>query len=60
MPGVASLPHGWGHDRPGTVLGEAHLNPGASFNDVADERRVDAVSGNAALNGTPVDIVPAA
>lgn len=60
MPGVACLPHGWGHDRPGTVLGEAHLNPGASFNDVADERRVDAVSGNAALNGTPVDIVPAA
>jgi anaerobic selenocysteine-containing dehydrogenase len=59
MPGVASLPHGWGHDRPGTRLGEAHANPGASFNDVADERRVDAVSGNAALNGTPVDISPA-
>ena len=60
MPGVACLPHGWGHDRPGTLLGEAHSNPGASFNDVTDERRVDAVSGNAALNGTPVDIVPAA
>lgn len=57
MPGVASLPHGWGHDRPGTRLGEAHANPGVSFNDVADERRMDAVSGNAALNGTPVDIV---
>lgn len=58
MPGVASLPHGWGHDRSGTRLGEAHANPGASFNDVADDKRVDAVSGNAALNGTPVDIVP--
>ncbi|MBL8515004.1 MAG: molybdopterin-dependent oxidoreductase, partial [Betaproteobacteria bacterium] len=58
MPGVASLPHGWGHDRPGTRLGEAHAHPGASFNDVADDKRVDAVSGNAALNGTPVDIVP--
>ncbi len=58
MPGVASLPHGWGHDRPGTRLGEAHSMPGASFNDVGDERRIDAVSGNAALNGTPVDIRP--
>ncbi|MBL8519652.1 MAG: molybdopterin-dependent oxidoreductase [Betaproteobacteria bacterium] len=60
MPGVASLPHGWGHDRPGSRLGLAHANPGASYNDLSDERRLDAVSGNAALNGTPVDIVPVA
>ena len=53
---MASLPHGWGHDRPGTRLGEAHANPGVSFNDVADERRMDAIW-NAALNGTPADIV---
>ncbi len=56
MPGVVSLPHGFGHNRSGTRLGLAHDYAGASYNDLADTRALDAVSGNAALNGTPVDV----
>ena len=54
MPGVVSLPHGWGHGRPGVQLEIANRQPGASANDLTDERRLDALSGNAALNGVPV------
>ena len=59
MPGVVSLPHGWGHDRPGIRLGVAAAHAGASVNDLTDERAVDALCGNAALNGVPVVVVPA-
>ncbi|MFO0593536.1 MAG: molybdopterin-dependent oxidoreductase [Polyangiaceae bacterium] len=45
MPGVVSLPHGWGHDRPGVQLRVATAHPGASLNDLTDELRVDALSG---------------
>src|SRR4029450_12875267 len=38
MPGVVSLPYGWGHDRPGSRLSVAHAHAGASLNDTADER----------------------
>jgi len=58
MPGVVCLPHGWGHDRPGVRLGIAARNPGVSINDVVDDRRIDALTGNAVLNGTPVDVEP--
>jgi anaerobic selenocysteine-containing dehydrogenase len=58
-PGVVSLPHGWGHDRPGVALAVAAAHPGASLNDLTDELRVDDVSGNAAFNGTPVEVLPA-
>ncbi len=54
MPGVVSLPHGWGHDRPGIQLDVACRYPGVSLNDVTDEQLVDEVSGNAALSGVPV------
>ncbi|MBF6622349.1 MAG: molybdopterin oxidoreductase family protein [Pseudomonas stutzeri] len=54
MPGVVSLPHGWGHGRPGVQLEIATRLPGASANDLTDERQLDALSGNAALNGVPV------
>jgi anaerobic selenocysteine-containing dehydrogenase len=57
MRGVVSLPHGFGHTRPGTRLGIAEQNAGASYNDLTDAGAVDAVSGNAALNGVPVEIV---
>ncbi|MFO1392814.1 MAG: molybdopterin oxidoreductase family protein [Steroidobacteraceae bacterium] len=60
MPGVVSLPHGWGHDRDGARLSVAARNPGASINDVIDDRRIDELSGTAVLNGTPVDVEPAA
>ncbi len=57
MRGVVSLPHGFGHNRPGTRLGLAEQNAGASYNDLTDTKAIDAVSGNAALNGVDVEIV---
>ncbi len=59
MPGVVSLPHGFGHARPGVLLDTARAQPGASANDLTDERLVDALSGNAVLNGVPVEVVAA-
>lgn len=56
MPGVVSLPHGWGHNRTGTRLGIAEAHPGASNNDLTDELFLDVLSGNAALNGVPVTV----
>jgi len=56
MPGVVSLPHGWGHGRPGTRLGVAANHPGASINDVTDEHFVDALTGTAAFSGVPVRV----
>ncbi|MGL4542627.1 MAG: molybdopterin dinucleotide binding domain-containing protein, partial [Polymorphobacter sp.] len=60
MPGTVSLPHGFGHDRPGTRLGVAAERPGVSYNDLSDPRLIDPVSGNAALSGVPVTVVAAA
>ncbi|MFP5431460.1 MAG: molybdopterin dinucleotide binding domain-containing protein, partial [Gammaproteobacteria bacterium] len=51
MPGVVSLPHGYGHGRQGVQLHIAGAQPGVSANDLTDEHLRDAVSGNAALNG---------
>ena len=56
MPGVVSLPHGWGHSREGIRLGVAQSHPGASSNDLTDEHELDRVSGNAVLNGVPVTV----
>jgi anaerobic selenocysteine-containing dehydrogenase len=56
MRGVVSLPHGWGHGRQGTRLTTANAHPGVSINDITDAERMDAVSGNAAFNGTPVTV----
>lgn len=58
MPGVVSLPHGWGHDRPGTRMAVAREHPGVNNNLLAPGRFVDAISGNAAVNGIPVEVVP--
>ncbi|MNJ69392.1 molybdopterin dinucleotide binding domain protein [compost metagenome] len=55
MPGVVSLPHGWGHARAGVQLAVAAQQPGVSSNDLTDEQALD-VSGNAALNGVPVQV----
>ena len=54
--GVVSLPHGWGHHRAGTQLAIAQAHAGASMNDVTDELVVDALSGNAAFSGVPVEV----
>jgi anaerobic selenocysteine-containing dehydrogenase len=54
MPGVVSLPHGWGHDRPGTQLRVASIHAGVSMNDVVDDAGIDALCGTSVLNGVPV------
>jgi anaerobic selenocysteine-containing dehydrogenase len=59
MPGVISVPHGWGHDLPQTRLSVAGARPGANLNAVLDERLVDPLSGNAVLGGVPVTVTPA-
>ena len=56
MPGVVSLPHGWGHHRSGVRLATAVKHPGASLNDVTDEHLVDEVIGTSAFSGVPVQI----
>jgi anaerobic selenocysteine-containing dehydrogenase len=58
MPGVVSLPHGYGHQVEGTRLSHASTVPGVCINDLTDPLRLD-VSGNAALNGVPVTVQPA-
>ena len=59
MPGVISLPHGWGHDLPGTRLALAAQRPGANLNALLDENLRDPLSGNAVLSGVPVQLAPA-
>ena len=59
MPGVVSLPHGWGHDKPGTRQSIAREHPGVNNNLLAPPDFVDALSGNAAVNGIPVEVTPA-
>ena len=59
MPGVVSLPHGYGHDAPGTRMQVAAAHAGVNSNVLSDEHDLDAPSGNAVLNGIPVEIAPA-
>jgi anaerobic selenocysteine-containing dehydrogenase len=55
-PGVVSIPHGWGHDRPGTRLAVAREHAGVNTNVLSDDELFDPVSGNAVLNGIPVEV----
>jgi anaerobic selenocysteine-containing dehydrogenase len=57
-PGVVSLPHGWGHDRPGAPFAVAGERPGVNANLLTDDRELDPLSGNAVLNGVPVSVAP--
>ncbi|MEO9524654.1 molybdopterin-dependent oxidoreductase [Marinobacter alexandrii] len=54
--GVVSIPQGWGHNRSDTGMTVAEAQPGVSINDVTDAQRIDALTGNAAFNGTQVAI----
>ena len=54
MPGVVSLPHGWGHDLPGAQLSVASQRPGVNLNALLDEKLRDPLSGNAVLSGVRV------
>ncbi|MFC7534153.1 molybdopterin oxidoreductase family protein [Actinoplanes sp. GCM10030250] len=56
MPGVVSLPHGWGHDLPGTRTAVAAAHPGVNSNVLTDELVIDPLSGNSVLNGIPVEV----
>lgn len=56
MPGVVSIPHGWGHDKPDTNLGVARQHAGVSINDLTDHEAIDELSGNAAFNGLLISV----
>ena len=56
MPGVVSIPHGWGHERPGIELQVAQQHAGTSINDLTDHLAIDTLCGTAAFNGTWVTV----
>jgi len=56
MPGVISIPHGYGHGKKGVKLSVAQERPGVSCNDLTDPGIIDKLSGNAVLNGVPVNV----
>ena len=56
MPGVVSIPHGFGHTRSGTRIPHAEAKPGVSVNDITDHQHIDALTGNAAFSGLPVSV----
>lgn len=56
MPGVLSIPHGFGHTRKGTKIRHAEAKPGVSVNDITDHERVDKLTGNAAFSGQTVQV----
>jgi anaerobic selenocysteine-containing dehydrogenase len=58
-PGVVSIPHGWGHDLPGTQLTVAREVAGTNVNRLTDDLPLDPLSGTAVLNGVPVTLTPA-
>ncbi|OBG79458.1 molybdopterin-dependent oxidoreductase [Mycobacterium sp. E3305] len=56
-PGVVSMPHGWGHGKPGTRMAVANGSPGVNTNVLSPPTFIDEPSGNGALNGIPVTII---
>ncbi|MGP5336660.1 molybdopterin oxidoreductase family protein [Psychrobacter maritimus] len=56
MPRVVSIPHGWGHGRKGVKQKIAQAHAGVSVNDLTDNTLIDQLSGNAAVNGVPVQL----
>ncbi len=59
MEGVVSVPHGWGHGEDNTQMSIANTHAGSSVNQLTDEKFVDQLTGNAALNGVPIKVVAA-
>jgi anaerobic selenocysteine-containing dehydrogenase len=58
MPGVVSVPHGWGHDTDGAALGVAREHAGSNSNVLTDGDELEPLSGTAVLNGIPVELAP--
>ena len=56
MPGVVSLPHGWGHSVDETQMAVAESRAGVNSNILTDGSLLDPLSGNAVLNGIPVEV----
>jgi anaerobic selenocysteine-containing dehydrogenase len=56
MPGVISIPHGWGHDHEGTQLSVASKHPGVNMNVLISDQFVDKLTGTSVLNGMPVRV----
>ncbi len=56
MPGVVSIPHGWGHHRNGIKMDIAQQHAGVSLNDLTNETKIDCLTGNADFSGTKVSI----
>lgn len=56
MPGVVSIPHGWGHNQPGMQMHIASEHAGVNINILTDEESFDTLSGNAAFSGTVVKV----
>jgi len=56
MPGVVSIPHGWGHDAAGAQMDVARAHAGTNSNVLTDEDAVEPLSGTAILNGIPVEL----
>jgi anaerobic selenocysteine-containing dehydrogenase len=56
MPGVVSLPHGFGHAGTSSTLHVASAVPGPNINAVTDEHLLDPLTGTAVLNGVPVRV----
>jgi len=59
MPGVVSLPHGWGHDVPGLQMRVARAHAGVNVNRLSDDAVMDEASGNAGFNGIAVSLARA-
>ena len=55
-PGVVSMPHGWGHDRPGARMAVAAQHAGANVNVLTPSWSVDPLSGTTQLTGIPVGV----
>jgi anaerobic selenocysteine-containing dehydrogenase len=60
MPGVVSLPHGWGHAQPGTAMRVAAAHAGVNINRLIPDAEIDPLSGNAVLTAVPVELAPVA
>jgi anaerobic selenocysteine-containing dehydrogenase len=60
MPGVVSIPHGWGHDVPGVEMAVAREHAGVNTNVLTDEHDLEPLTGTAVLNGIPIVVAPVA
>lgn len=58
MPGVISIPHGWGHEGKDTQQRIALENKGGNLNALGDDLAIDPVSGNADLHIRNVKVYP--